>query len=102
MLSSMSFLAVAAGEPNPMASFAMMLVPMMLIWYFLVIRPHQKRQQESKKMIEGLKKGDKIVTSGGLIGIITSIQNDYVVLRAGDNEQTKLEVLKSAVLGLRQ
>ena len=41
------------------------------------------------------------MTSGGILGVVTSIQNDYVVIKVGDNENTKMEVLKSAISGLR-
>ncbi len=93
--------AAAAGEqPNPLLSFA----PLILVFgvfYFLIIRPQQTRQKELQKQIDNLKKGDKIVTAGGVIGTVTSIQNDYVVIKVGDNENTKMEILKSAVTGLR-
>ena len=73
------------------------------IFYFLLIRPQQKRQKETKLMVAALKKGDRIVSSGGVIGTVTSIQNDYVVIKTGTgNEQAKIEILKSAVTGLRQ
>lgn len=99
-------LAYAAGpatgaEVNPIISF-LPLIFIFTIFYFLLIRPQQKRQKELQKTIDALKKGDRVVTAGGLIGTITSIQNDYVVLKVGDNDTTKIEVLKSAVSGLRQ
>jgi len=90
----------ALEQTSPILSF-LPLILMFLVLYFLLIRPQQKRQQELQKMIAALKKGDRVVTSGGIIGTITSIQNDYVVIRVGDNENTKMEVLKSAVSGLR-
>ncbi len=98
-------LAYAAQDPaqvqaNPVLSF-LPLILMVLIFYFLLIRPQQKRQQEHQKMIQQLKKGDRIVSSGGVIGTITSIQSDYVVIKAGDNENTKIEILKSCISGLR-
>jgi len=73
---------------------------MVFILYFLMVRPQQKRQRELQKMITELKKGDCVVTAGGIIGTITSVQNDYVVLKVGDGD-TKMEVLKSAISGLR-
>ena len=88
-------------EANPLLSF-MPLVLIFVIFYFLLIRPQQKRQKELQKMVENLKKGDRIVTAGGVIGTVTSIQNDYVVVKVGDNENTKIEILKSAVTGIRQ
>lgn len=97
-------LAYAAGESapqaNPIASF-LPLILIFVIFYFLLIRPQQKRQKELDKMVQGLKKGDRVVTAGGIIGVVTGIQNDYVVIKTGDNEQTKMEVLKSAISGLR-
>lgn len=97
--------AYAAGgqgpaEASPIPFFFMML-SIFAIFYFLVAKPQQKQRREQQKMIEALKKGDKIVTAGGILGTITSIQNDYVVIRTGDNDQTKMEVLKSAISGLR-
>lgn len=90
-----------AGQPNPIAGF-FPLILIFVIFYFLLIRPQQKRQKELDKMVQELKKGDRIVTAGGIIGVVTSIQNDYVVIKTGDNEQTKMEILKSAVSGLRK
>lgn len=103
MLNAFSLFAVAAAgteSPNPMLQFAP-LVFIFVIFYFLLIRPQQKRQKEVQAMIEGIKKGDKVVTNGGIIGTIAGIQSDYVVLKVGENENTKMEVLKSAISGLR-
>lgn len=91
----------AGGAPSPILSF-MPLILMGVVFYFLLIRPQQKRQKETQTMIENVKKGDCVVTSGGLIGTVTSIQSDYLVLKLGDNDQTKVEVLKSAISGLRK
>ena len=87
-------------EVNPLISMAPILL-VFVVFYFFLIRPQQQRQKETQKMVEGLKKGDKVVTSGGIIGVVAGIQNDYVVLKVGDNDSTKIEVLKSAVSGLR-
>lgn len=92
--------ATAASDVNPLMQFAPLLF-IFVIFYFLLIRPQQKKQKEAQLMIESLKKGDKVITLGGMIGTITSMQNDYVVLKVGDNENTKIEVLKSAISGLR-
>ncbi|MCM8774968.1 MAG: preprotein translocase subunit YajC [Candidatus Omnitrophica bacterium] len=105
MIEDLAYAANAAGpataEPNPILSF-MPLILMFVIFYFLLIRPQQKRQQDTQKMIQNLKKGDRIITSGGILGEITSIQEDYVVIKVGNNDLTKMEVLKSAIVGLRQ
>jgi preprotein translocase subunit YajC len=66
-----------------------------LVFYFLVMRPQNKKQKDAKKMLEGLRKGDRIVTIGGLRGTVVSVKDDAVVLKVDDN--TKLEYSKSAV-----
>jgi preprotein translocase subunit YajC len=74
------------------------LVPIVLffvIFYFLLLRPQQKRQRAVQQMQANLKKGDKIVTIGGLHGIIDSVDEDKVVIRAGDG--TRLTYDRSAV-----
>ena len=94
----------AAAAPvggNPLVSF-LPIILIFVIFYFLLIRPQQKRQQDLQKMVENLKKGDRIVTSGGIIGTVIGIQNDYIVIKVGDNENTKMEILKGAIAGLRE
>ena len=91
--------APGTSEVNPIVSF-IPLILIFVIFYFLLIRPQQKRQQELQKTVDHLKKGDKVITAGGLIGTVAGIQNDYVVLKVGDGD-TKVEVLKSAITGLR-
>jgi len=103
MFEKLAFAAPPAvqGGANPIMSF-LPLILIFMIFYFLLIRPQQKRQRDLQKMVDNLKKGDRIITSGGVIGTVTGIQDDYVVLKVGDNAQTKIEVLKSAVSGLRK
>ena len=101
MISFISLFAqIPTSQSNPILAF-LPLVFMFVIFYFLLIRPQQKRQKELSQMIQDIKKGDKVVTSGGIIGTVAGIQNDYVILKVGDGE-TKIEVLKSAVTGKRE
>ena len=103
MFEKLAYAAPQAGatEANPLISF-LPFVLLMLIFYFLLIRPQQKRQREASKMMEALKKGDRVITTGGLIGTVVGVQSDYLVLKLGDNDQTKVEILKSAISGLRE
>lgn len=71
------------------------LVLMFVVLYFLLIRPQQKRQKTRNMMLGNLKKGDKVVTIGGLHGTILEIGDDTVVLRV--NDVTKLTFERSAV-----
>ena len=89
-----------APQVNPLVQF-MPIILMFVIFYFLLIRPQQKKQKETQSMISNLKKGDKVVTNGGIIGVVSSLQDDYVVITVGGSD-TKIEVLKGAIAGLRQ
>lgn len=71
-----------------------MIVFMLVIFWVLLIRPQQKKAREQAELLKNLKAGDKVVTSSGIIGIITSVREDAVVLRSAD---TKLEFQKGSV-----
>ena len=75
-----------------------MLLPLLLVavLYFLMIRPQQKRQKQWQAMLNNVKSGDRVTTSGGIRGTIISLKDDAVIIRvAPDN--LKLEVAKSAI-----
>ena len=86
-----------ASSGNPLQSYGILIVMplIILVFYFLVMRPQNKKQKEAKKMLEGLRKGDRIVTIGGLRGTVVSVKDDAIILKVDDN--TKLEYSKSAV-----
>jgi len=103
MFESIAYAADAVGGAapvNPLVQF-MPIILMFVIFYFLLIRPQQKKAKELQTMITQLKKGDKVVTTGGMLGTVSSLQDDYVVMTVGESD-TKIEVLKSAIAGLRQ
>ena len=66
-----------------------------VIFYFLIIRPQNKKQKETKKMLEALKKGDRVASIGGIHGTIQSIKDDTVVLKV--DTSTKLTFSRSAI-----
>jgi preprotein translocase subunit YajC len=72
------------------------LILLFVVFYFLLIRPQQKKAKLQKSFIENLKKGDEVVTSGGLYGKITGITNDTVTIEVA--EKIRVKVLKSAVV----
>lgn len=71
----------------------------MVIFYFLLILPAQRRQKKTAQMLTALKNGDKVITSGGLYGTIVGLEGDAVQLRVA--EQVKLKVARSAIAGLQ-
>ena len=84
----------AAGQPNAMMQF-LPIIAIIAIFYFLIIRPQSKKRKETEKMLSTLKKGDRVVTIGGLYGTIQSVRDSTVIIRADDN--VRLEFLRSAV-----
>ncbi len=78
-----------------MVSTVVMFALIIFIFYFMIIRPQSKRQKERQKMLEAMKKGDKIVTSGGLHGKIIGMEDKTVLVEIADNVKVKVE--KSAV-----
>lgn len=65
-----------------------------VVMYFVMIRPQQKKAREHENMLKAMKTGDKVMTSGGILGVIVGVKEKTVSLRSAD---TKLEVLKSAI-----
>jgi len=83
-----------------MSSFLVPLVIMAAIFYFLLIRPQQSRVKQHKLMIEAVKRGDTVVTSGGLIGKVTKVKDDgELMVEIADNVQVR--VLKSTLSDVR-
>ena len=72
-----------------------MIALIFVIFYFLLIRPQQKKQKEHQKLLESLKKGDRVVTSGGMYGTVIGVKENIVVLKIAEN--VKVEFAKSAV-----
>ncbi|ADL08129.1 preprotein translocase subunit YajC [Thermosediminibacter oceani] len=65
------------------------------IFYFMIIRPQQKREKERRNMLDSLKEGDEIITIGGIFGRILNIKDDVVTLEVGD--KVKIKVTRSAI-----
>ncbi len=74
-----------------MTSTIIMFALIFLIFYFMIMRPQQKRQKERQKMLEALKKGDKIVTGGGIHGTVVGLEEKTVLVQIADNVKVKLE-----------
>ena len=84
----------AAGSANPIASF-MPIILMFVILYFLLIKPQQKKQKEHQKMLTELKKGDKIVTTGGIHGVISNIKENTLTVKIAEN--VRIDISKGHV-----
>lgn len=80
------------GQPGSPMGAITSLLPLILIFvifYFLMIRPQQKRAREHKQMIENLKKGDKVITSGGIYAVVEAVGSATVTLKIAENVKVK-------------
>jgi preprotein translocase subunit YajC len=79
---------------SPVGMFGMMVI-MIMIFYFILIRPQQRREKERREMLSKVKKGDRILFSGGIIGNVVSTKEQTVMVKIADN--VKVEVSRAAV-----
>ncbi len=86
--------APGSGSKNMMPTVLMM-VAVFAIIYFLMILPQQKKQKETQNMLKNMKKGDKVATIGGILGIVGNVKDDSVMVKIADN--TVVEFKKSAI-----
>ena len=82
------------GGPGLMANL-ILFGSIILIFYFMIIRPQQKRQREHQKLIESVKKGDKVMMSSGIHGTVAGVEEKTVLVQIADNVKVKFD--KSAI-----
>jgi len=81
-------------QSDGMASLVSSLLPFLLIilvFYFLILRPQQKRQKSRQRLLEGVQKGDKVITSGGIYGTVEGLEDNTVLVKIADNVKVKME-----------
>lgn len=81
---------------NPMISTVIMLVGMVVVFYFMIIRPENKRKKEAEELRSGVKVGDKITTIGGITGTVVNVKEDKFVIETGA-DQVRIELQKWAL-----
>lgn len=82
--------AAAMTEPSPIAGL-MPIVLMVVLFYFLLIRPQQKKMSDHKKMVAALRRGDKVLTSGGIFGTISKVDEDALTVEIAPEVKVKVE-----------
>ncbi|WP_460273291.1 preprotein translocase subunit YajC [Celeribacter sp. ULVN23_4] len=81
----------AAGAPNPIMSF-LPLILIFAIMYFLMIRPQQKKMKQHKAMIEAVRRGDEVVTAGGILGKVSKVREDgFVEVEIAEGVKVKVQ-----------
>lgn len=91
-------LAADMGAGAGLSQFLLLFAPLFAIWYFLVIRPQQQQRRKLQTMLANLKTGDRVVTSGGILGTIVSFRDGVVQLQI--SSQVKVDVTRTAITGM--
>jgi len=89
----------AAGGCQQMLPMLFPILLMFVIIYFLIIRPQQKQQRQHKEMLSALKKGDKVITNGGIFGVIVNMSDTVATLEVAKN--THIRILRAQLAGLQ-
>ena len=82
--------AAGAAQENPFLTFLPM-IAIFVVFYFLLIRPQQKKQKEARAMLEALEKGNEVVTAGGMLGRIVKLDEQYVTVEVAPNVQVVVQ-----------
>lgn len=96
-------LLIAADQPvseAPWWSSMLMFLPIMVLFYLMLIRPAQRQEKERQALIAAVKRNDKVVTSGGIIGVVANVKDkeDEVTLKIDENSNVRLRVTRSSIV----
>ena len=86
-----------AKQGNPMMQFLPLMVIMFAVMYFLIIRPQKQKEKKRLEMITNVRKQDRIVTAGGVHGVVVTVKENDVIIRVDDARDVKIKVDKSAI-----
>jgi preprotein translocase subunit YajC len=92
-------LAADSGAGGGIFQFLILFAPLFLIWYFLVILPQQRQRRKTQEMLANLKTGDRVLTSGGILGTVMGFRDDVVQLQVA--KQVQLDVARNAITALQ-
>lgn len=92
-------MAADAGAGGALTQFLLLFAPLFLIWYFLVILPQQRNRKKTQAMLSNLKTGDRVMTTGGIYGLITGFRGDIVQVQIAS--QVKVDVARTAITGVQ-
>ncbi len=86
-----------ANQGNPMMQFLPLMIIMFAVMYFLIIRPQKQKEKKRQEMISNVRKQDKIVTVGGVHGVVVAVKESDVVVRVDNEKDVKIKIDKSAI-----
>ncbi len=85
------------GDPAAFMRTALMMGVVFVIFWFLIVRPQRKQEEQRKTMLEGIKKKDRVVIGGGIFGVVTNVSDDELTVRIAQNPDVKVQVRRGAV-----
>ncbi|KPJ62458.1 MAG: hypothetical protein AMS15_03940 [Planctomycetes bacterium DG_23] len=97
------FFLVAQATPPPqqgppvMVHFIILMVLIFVVMYLLVMRPQRKKERQRKEMLSKIKRNDKVMTIGGIYGIVTQVKPDEVVLKVDENANVRMHFTRSSI-----
>lgn len=97
----MFFLLQAAAKQSSPGGMLSMLLPfilMFVVMYFLILRPQKRKEKERKALLSRVKKNDRVVTAGGIHGLVMSVRENELILRVDDAKDVKIKVDRSAIV----
>jgi len=97
------FLAEAAADGQQQPNFLLQMAPLLIIFalfYFMLIRPQQRRQKEHAQLVSGIQTGDKVITSSGIHGIISNVKERTVIVKIAEN--VKVEMDRGAITSVER
>jgi len=80
----------AQGGGNPLLTFLPM-IGLLVVMYFLMIRPQMKRQKEHRAMLNKLSRGDEVITSGGIAGVVAEVGENFITIEVADNVRVRVQ-----------
>jgi preprotein translocase subunit YajC len=88
-----------AGPTNPLGSMLTLVLPLVVLYYFLILRPQRTTEKAHKTLLQNLKKNDRVVTIGGIYGVVVNVQreDDEVTIKVDEGTNTKLRITFNAI-----
>ena len=101
MFTTAAYAQTAANPMDPLGGLLIPMLAMLLIFYFLVIRPQSKRADEQRQKVNAVRRGDTVVTSGGMVGRVTKVSDNSDEIEVELAENFKVRVIKSTLIDVR-
>lgn len=89
----------AIGKVNPFMEMAPMLIGFVVLFYFIIIRPQQREQKQRQEKLNSLKKNDKVVTAGGIVGTISAFSDDGTTVTVKVDDSTRIKFTRDSIRG---